>query len=691
MTGVRKLTRLLLAATLLLSLGGCAILSEFAPRVQTAPLGPGEYIAMKRGDILTANELSAAARETLRVAGLDEGACAALPAPACMPALADVPGIREERRQAALAELWTQQAIALTPRNTVPSGDAQLDAWLEAARHAYAYLFFSERTPGERAFEDRQTQVRDYYNYAVQQAASGMFGRLQGNLAQHPAGATAAAGNSSAAGNGAVAATNGVVSGDRGEATLHMAGWTIHSDMSDLRMPEGMDMPKELVPASTLSFAGLRSIHRRDGFGAEVVAVMGDDPVTTVDVAPLPGADGQGDADRPRGRRRPRPRAWSEMPSPALTVLIRFPGDDLASVLATHELTISAHDPYVAHAIEIHGLSVPLAANYSAGYGLWLARSGFARQSLRTLFGREHGITRPHLYMMQPYDPNRRILLMIHGLASSPEAWVNVANEVMGDETLRQEFQIWQVYYPTNIPLVLNLSAIRRIFTDTLHHFDPQGTARASHDTVLIGHSMGGVLARLLVSTADDQLWNWAMENYKFDQGQLQRAGPRLERMLRFKPLPSVERVIFIASPHRGTAVADNRLGRFVAHLVRLPLTVLEEVRELVGGKDLPHGRLVISNSIDNLSANDPFIRIAADLPISPHVRYHSIIAQADPSVPLEASDDGLVPYRSAHLPGALSEKVIVSGHSVQETAQAILEIRRILHRDIRERPAAGY
>src|SRR5690606_27459834 len=182
-----------------------------------------------------------------------------------------------------------------------------------------------------------------------------------------------------------------------------------------------------------------------------------------------------------------------------------FPGDDLEGLLATRELTISAHDPYDEHAIELHGLDVPLAANYSAGYGLWLARSGFARQSLQTLFGRERGITRPHLYMMQPYDPDRRILLMIHGLASSPEAWVSVANEVMGDEILRREFQIWQVYYPTNIPLVLNQSAIRRVFSDTLQHFDPQGTAQASRDTVLIGHSMGGVLSRLLVSTADEQ------------------------------------------------------------------------------------------------------------------------------------------------------------------------------------------
>ncbi|MEN1939839.1 alpha/beta hydrolase [Luteimonas sp. MJ174] len=672
--------RALALAGCLLLLGGCAILKEFAPRVEAEQLGPGEYIALKRSDILTTDELSPASQATLRVAGLDDNACLEPPAPACMAALAQVQGLTDERRLASLAELWTQQAIALTPAGQVPAADAQIDAWLEAARHAYAYLFFSERAPGERAFEDRQTQVRDYYNYAVQQAASGLFERWQ-VLPEDNAATDGAAGSRTATDAGRRADV------DAGPA-LSIAGWTIRTDMSGMRMPEGVDLPRELVPASSISFAGLHSIYRRDGFGAEVVAVMGDDPVTSAAAQPLSTEPASGErrrGDRPDHRRNDRPRPFSEMPSPTLTLLIRFPGDDLASVLSTRELLISGHDPYVEDAIDLHGLRVPLSANYSAGYGLWLARSGFNRQSLQTLFGREQGITRPHLYLMQPYDPDRRILLMIHGLASSPEAWVNVANEVLGDDVLRREFQIWQVYYPTNMPLVLNQSAIRRIITDAMRHFDPEGSARASHGTVLIGHSMGGVLSRLLVSSADDQLWTWVHENYELDDGRMERIGPRLDRMLRFEPLPSVGRVVFIASPHRGTKVAGNRLGRLLGKLVRLPLTVLEEMGELLVGDDGTAEPIALPNSIENLSENDPFVRAAADLPISPGVRYHSIIAQADPAVPLEASDDGLVPYPSAHLPGALSEKVIIGGHSIQESAPAILEIRRILHRDISE------
>ncbi|MFW2551471.1 alpha/beta hydrolase, partial [Klebsiella pneumoniae] len=90
------------------------------------------------------------------------------------------------------------------------------------------------------------------------------------------------------------------------------------------------------------------------------------------------------------------------------------------------------------------------------------------------------------------------------GLASSPEAWINVANEVLGDEELRVRYQIWQVYYPTNLPLPYNNAEIRKALTETFRHFDPDRKAIASNNIVVIGHSMGGVLGRLLVSSSDN-------------------------------------------------------------------------------------------------------------------------------------------------------------------------------------------
>ena len=90
-------------------------------------------------------------------------------------------------------------------------------------------------------------------------------------------------------------------------------------------------------------------------------------------------------------------------------------------------------------------------------------------------------------------------------------------------------------------------------------------------------------------------------------------------------------------------------------------------------------------NSIDNLSNRDPFIQLTSTLPVSSRVRFHSIIGNNTPTMPLAESSDGVVPYSSSHLEGAASEKVIASGHSVQEMPDAIIEIRRIMHLHLRE------
>lgn len=628
--------RLLLPLLCVLLLGGCSVLQQFEARVAVRAVKPAEYAAAKRADLLTSGVPSAATLEVVKVAGLDDGPCARLeaPAPACIGALAAAQGIRAERQLSALAELWTQQALLAAASPDAATSHAPLEAWLETARHAYAYLFFSERQAGERAFEDRQTQVRDYYNLAVQQAAAILFRRR-----------------------------GGAPIGDEGIA---VGAWTLRSDLSNIRPAASLGPPQELIPASSLAFTGLRSLYRRDGFGAELVSAAGTRPGENKGHAP----------------------AWSEMPYPVVTALLRFEGTTLAEVLATRTVTFVAYDAYDHEEVRLHGQRVPLAANFTAGYGLWLARSGFSGQSIRVLLGREQSLLRPHLYLMQPYDPKRRVILMIHGLASSPEAWVNVANEILGDERLRREFQVWQVFYPTNMPIGLNHVGIRRAVDAAMRHFDPAQAAQASHDMVVIGHSMGGVIAHMMVASTQGGLFQQLIDDTAMSAARRKRLRARIGPILDFEPVPAVRRAVFIAAPHRGTPVAGGRIGRWLAGTIRLPLTVLENFADVLqddgpGNKGRNGAALRFPNGLDNLREDDRFMQVASKLPIAPQVTYHSIIARASPDGPLEGSDDGLVPYRSAHLPGAASEKVIVSGHSVQETAAAILELRRILHADL--------
>ena len=624
---------LLLALSLLT---GCA-------GVTVGTISPADYLAQRRGDVLTTGQLSSSAQEVLRVIGSDADQCRK-DGRACRQNLATSAGLSDEQRMSALSEVWLQLALAGGDGGSAaqPMAPEAIEAWLETARHAYAYLFHTARKPRDRAFEDRQTQVRDYYNYAVQRAITGLFSRYRKS--------------------------------DMSVAAIpQVSGWRIDADLSALQLAPDAPPPKELIPAASLTFSGLRNIYRRDGFGAELVAA-GDDRPTAA----------QADEDAP---------PFSETPFPALTALLQFDGATLQDVLATRTLRIAVFDPYRTSTINLAGEEIPLAANFTSGYGLWLARSDFALQALRSLFGGAEGLTRPHIYLMQPYDPKRRTIVMLHGLASSPEAWINVANEVLGDETLRRRYQIWQVYYPTNAPLPLNNLAIREAITQTLAHFDPQGRAEASRNVTLIGHSMGGVLSRLLVSSSGDVLWDALREGYPMQAAQRRRIEEGLGPYLRFEPLPQVSDAIFIASPHRGTSFANKRISRWVANLITLPVAMLGQLNDIsremmrVAPSSQDMGPLRIPNSIDNLSDRDAFVRLSSGLPLSPKVRYHSIIGNDTPGLPLAESSDGIVPYTSAHLDGAVSELVIPSAHSVQEHPLAILEIRRILREQLQRVP----
>ncbi|WP_082629178.1 esterase/lipase family protein [Pseudomonas sp. TTU2014-080ASC] len=624
------LARNALLLLMALTLAGCA-------GVKVNTIQNEDYLAQRRGDVLSTGELSASARTSLQVVGISNKQCRRN-LTECRAALEHNGGVADETRLAALSELWLLEGMQ---SRSMPA-EARINAYLQSARYAFAYLFFTARSTEERALEDRQTQVRDYYNFASQEALTRLFTLYKGRPPQSEHA--------------------------DGRFRIQMGEWTIRGSMKDVRLAEGRQLPKELIPASALSFAGLRNQYRRDGLGAELVAVTRDRVINS------------------RSDKQP----WSETPFPALTSVIRFPGKTLDAVLASNTVVLTGYDPYRTSRFNVVGHSVPLAANYTSGYGLWLARSGFARQSMLTLIGRGEVLEAPHVHLLQPYDPNRRIVIMLHGLASSPEAWINVANEVLGDEELRNRYQIWQVYYPTNHPIAFNNRAVKDAIAQTLKHFDPSGEAKASQDVVLIGHSMGGVLSRLLVSSTGDELWQNFLSRHELSSKRRRQAQSKIAPYLQFEPLPQVSRAVFVAAPHRGTPFAENRVSRWASSLVKLPFSVLDRFAEIAQVLVDPNSASPVAlnrgfNSIDNLSDLDPFIKATAELPISPTVRYHSIIGNHTPEVPLEQSSDGVVPYSSSHLAGALSEKVIPSWHSVQETPEAILEIRRILHEHLKE------
>ena len=128
----------LASLSLLLLLSGCA-------GVKSVSVSTSDYMAQRRGDILTTGQLSPASHAALQVLGLDAASCRKHLTP-CHQQLTASNGLDAEQRTATLSELWLQQAIRGLHADDRPhSEEDSLHAWLQAARYAYAYLFFTIR------------------------------------------------------------------------------------------------------------------------------------------------------------------------------------------------------------------------------------------------------------------------------------------------------------------------------------------------------------------------------------------------------------------------------------------------------------------------------------------------------------------------------------------------------------------
>lgn len=332
-----------------------------------------------------------------------------------------------------------------------------------------------------------------------------------------------------------------------------------------------------------------------------------------------------------------------------------------------------------------NGRRQPLAADFSMPWAAALARAGQLRQSaildMLTPSPKRH----PQLFLMEPYNPKKEPLIMIHGLLSTPLAWAKMSNDLWADNTIRNRYQVWHYLYNTSAPALYSARILRTQLKDLRKMLDPEGNDPAMQRTTLLVHSMGGLIAKGLVVNPGDAFWNAA---FKVPPESLQLSEEDrkvLEEAFEWQPDRSIRRIIFVCTPHRGSAFADNILGRAGSWITRPPTPFREFFKRVSATNPgvftpayeaLGRGRL---DSVSALSPRQPTLKILADLPFPPTVQTHSIIGNRGRKGPVEKSSDGIVPYTSSHLPGAASELLVPTRHGAFRHPAAIAEILRIL------------
>ena len=350
-----------------------------------------------------------------------------------------------------------------------------------------------------------------------------------------------------------------------------------------------------------------------------------------------------------------------------------------------NQWTLRLLSPYRRETITIEGQNYPLAANFSAPIAKIvrlaepLRRSGF-----HGMLNSAAIVRREKLYLMQPYDPDRIPMLMVHGLQSTPVSFANLVNDLFSDPVLHSRYQIWHYHYPTGTPVLKNAAVLRHVLRQTLEEIDPQKKDFATNHLVVLGHSMGGIMTHTLISDSGYRLWDSVIsvrpDAFSCDR----KTRSTVDNIYLFERDKRVRRAIFIAAPHRGSPIADNWIGNVGQSLYTADRELQQAFQTLVKNhrdqinpfivKLVNEGKL---SSIRTLSAHSPALMALAA--IRPEVPFHSIIGQRKIG-PVHAGNDGVVDYASSHLEGAESEFIVRYGHEAFLHPDAVGEIKRILH-----------
>lgn len=340
--------------------------------------------------------------------------------------------------------------------------------------------------------------------------------------------------------------------------------------------------------------------------------------------------------------------------------------------------------------VNFDGSDVPLAADYTAPIAKSYDRLNDLALGVKGLLFIGNQMKLAGLYMLEPYDPDRIPVLMVHGLSSSPLIWRNMINELQIDPVIRERYQFWVVYYPSGVPILRSAQFLREQMADIRKTFDPEGYDLASRELVTMGHSMGGVITRMNAIEIGDHLWNEISDKPFADLNLDDDDRAELEERIFWKPIPTMHRSIYFSAPHRGATMADSSLANFGMRLIRFPGDVFrfqKRMLETLGGflvLDFDVSKLF--NSIGSLSPSNPIYAALDASEFKPDFKYDTVVGDRGRGDTPDSSD-GIVGYWSSHLDGAEDELIVPTGHESFTHPDAIRFTGEILREHERSVP----
>jgi pimeloyl-ACP methyl ester carboxylesterase len=512
-------------------------------------------------------------------------------------------------------------------------GDA-LDLYSISVAHSYTYLLSDDFNESRNPYDPQFRQASDLYNAALESAM-----RIVARQGQLKPG------------------TTHVITTRTQEFELHIVcrGPWRASDIAELKFVSDYDLH------------GLTNHYRTYGLGVPLIAVYSRQASDHVGRYYAPGMS---------------------VPMTAFLRVLPQPVQRSGTHCLRHICILELHDPLQSTDVSANGRLVPLETDLSTPLAYSLNDPAFRQANVATRGLLNPAKSQQHqgLYLLEPYDPNKIPVLMIHGLWSNLVTWMEMFNDLRSIAEIRDQYQFWFYLYPSGQPLLLTATQLRDTLSDARSNLDPDGNCSTLNQMVLVGHSMGGLVARLQTLESGEDFWNLVSSTSLADLDAPDTTKAALQRALFFHADPGIKRVVTIATPHGGSALSNSATQWLGRRLIRLPEMFLltREQLLLAGGKTIrAQGVREIETSIDSLSPTSPVLEVMQHSQAAPWVQFHNIVAVvAEDGVlsKVAGESDGVVTVESARLPSAASELFVEADHiNVHRHPRAVLEVQRIL------------
>lgn len=353
---------------------------------------------------------------------------------------------------------------------------------------------------------------------------------------------------------------------------------------------------------------------------------------------------------------------------------------------------LTLYDPLESTVVQTESRTVPLESDISTPLAYGLRDPEINKQLLATasLLDAEFAPESYGLFMLEPYDPNKIPVVMVHGFWSSPVTWVHMFNDLRANRDIHENYQFWFYSYPTGQPFWISAQQMRNDLIKIRRDVDPRGDSQALDKMVLVGHSMGGLMSLMQTIDSGDEFWNTIssspIESLSGDPDAIQL----LRDTFYFQPNESVSRVITLATPFQGSEFSNKATQWVSKKLFTLPTILTDDFQKLARqNKDRIDNSICLTTttSTDSLAPGHPLLGALQSARSSKAVKLHNIIGRLEKKSFLKPQSaestpqgDGIVSIESASNERALSQQFVPEEHSdIHKHPGSILEVRRIL------------